>query len=63
MERAVVLVAHRQSWVRLSRWRKSSEHLLGLAFPITHPPGLAFPEGLVPSRLCSPADSDLISMR
>lgn len=36
MERAVVLgrlVAHEQSWVRLSRQRKSSEHPPGLAFP------------------------------
>lgn len=53
MERALVPgrpVAHKQSWVRLSRQRKSSEHPPGLAFPITHPPGTGIPRGACPKQ-------------
>lgn len=67
MGRAVLLgrlVAHRQSWVRLSRQRKSSENPPELAFPITHPPGTGIPRGACPKQgLLTCNCGDLISLR
>lgn len=67
MERAVVLgrlVAHEQSWVRLSRQRKSSEHPPGLAFPRHSSPWDWHSQGPCPEQALLTCNySDLISMR
>lgn len=58
------LVAQKQSWVRLSRQRQSSEHPPGLAFAVTHHPRTGIPRGACPEQaLLTCSCSDLISMR